>query len=807
MNHLVIIFNPFFVKSILKKRAEIIALLSNLSDLPLPSERTENILVEMPLNTLANMESLNLNAKGKTWERNWENNNPTSLLSKKSTPTNPGSKPPSLTSPTPRAIWSESPGQFDQPNVSEQAILQELLYCFQGIEGKILKRDCTTNGFCISHKFQLSRPQRKLVERLAELGWIYNKLESQRESDKLLSVSKGLIAQAMNTVVANELTEFYLILADLQSQLLQQKERPVESPMSEGVSRGSSGSQGPSTQTPLTLVQLEVHMRRPLERLRRLVSVCDACQDKKGGALATVVHSHLRNGDQSARNVVHTLLVAVCKPLYAMLSRWILDGELEDPFQEFFIQTNLKIKSDDQLWHEKYKVRESMVPSFISMAQARKILATGKSINFLRQVCEDHSQVNSREMLRQALENSSAEALFSLDRHSDLQILMDTTYLEISRRVLDVLNSKYKFMEHMQALRRYLLLGQGDFIRHLMELLEPLLRRQASELNSHNLTGILESAIRATNAQFEDASILERLDVRLLEQTPGDTGWDIFSMDYHVDGPIGTVFSSSSLSYLLLFNALWRAKRIEWILSLMWKRLTTSAKILPRLPELSPVLQQMHLLSAEMIHLIHQLQYYFLFEVMECSWDKLISNVQQADGLDDIIKAHNQFLDRIKAGALVDGSSEELSTQLRTVYDLVLQLQAREEKLHACVIREVQRRADLEKYIDEHGTSNEIEGQNQAAVKDFENFLATTRVSLRVLAQSYQDVVKKFLLLLASHPDISLQLLSSRLDFNEHYKRHDNRLAAPLTYQHRRRSDILGPSSALSTFRAPSEPL
>lgn len=66
----------------------------------------------------------------------------------------------------------------------------------------------------------------------------------------------------------------------------------------------------------------------------------------------------------------------------------------------------------------------------------------------------------------------------------------------------------------------------------------------------------------------------------------------------------------------------------------------------------------MYLLSDEMIHMIHQLQYYFLFEVIECSWDKLINNVQQADGLDDIIKAHNQFLAKIKAGALVDDSSE-----------------------------------------------------------------------------------------------------------------------------------------------------
>ena len=33
----------------------------------------------------------------------------------------------------------------------------------------------------------------------------------------------------------------------------------------------------------------------------------------------------------------------------------------------------------------------------------------------------------------------------------------------------------------------------------------------------HNLTGLLEAAIRATNAQFEHPDILKRLDCRLLE--------------------------------------------------------------------------------------------------------------------------------------------------------------------------------------------------------------------------------------------------------------------------------------------------
>lgn len=45
----------------------------------------------------------------------------------------------------------------------------------------------------------------------------------------------------------------------------------------------------------------------------------------------------------------------------------------------------------------------------------------------------------------------------------------------------------------------------------------PELARAATTLYQHNLTGILETAVRATNAQFDSPDILKRLDVRLLE--------------------------------------------------------------------------------------------------------------------------------------------------------------------------------------------------------------------------------------------------------------------------------------------------
>lgn len=65
--------------------------------------------------------------------------------------------------------------------------------------------------------------------------------------------------------------------------------------------------------------------------------------------------------------------------------------------------------------------------------------------------------------------------------------------------------------------------------------------KKADTLFLHNLSGILETAVRATNAQYDDVDILKRLDVRLLEVSPGDIGWDVFSLDYRVDGPIKTV--------------------------------------------------------------------------------------------------------------------------------------------------------------------------------------------------------------------------------------------------------------------------
>ena len=176
-----------------------------------------------------------------------------------------------------------------------------------------------------------------------------------------------------------------------------------------------------------------------------------------------------------------------------------------------------------------------MIPKFLALSWVKKILATGKSINYLHSVCHNSIPIPGKEAVKKSLQVETSPAnLFSHPTDNKFHEILERCYKETSSLVLDILFKQYKLLDHVTAMRKYLLLGQGDLIRYLLELLDEELSRPATQLFTHNLSGILETAIRATNTQFEDPDILDRLDVRLRDIQPGDVGWDVFSLDYKV---------------------------------------------------------------------------------------------------------------------------------------------------------------------------------------------------------------------------------------------------------------------------------
>ena len=94
----------------------------------------------------------------------------------------------------------------------------------------------------------------------------------------------------------------------------------------------------------------------------------------------------------------------------------------------------------------------------------------------------------------------------------------------IDKHLLETIYTKHSLVKHCNALKRYLLLGQGDFIQTLMDLVGPDLSSRAGDVSEYQLNGSLDAAIRASNAQFDDADVLDRLRVKLAKPTSMETG-------------------------------------------------------------------------------------------------------------------------------------------------------------------------------------------------------------------------------------------------------------------------------------------
>jgi gamma-tubulin complex component 3 len=119
----------------------------------------------------------------------------------------------------------------------------------------------------------------------------------------------------------------------------------------------------------------------------------------KGGALVDRVHSFTAHGDPYIRTFAHKLLTKITKPWYEMLKTWIYEGQLKDPFEEFFVRQGGGDKrytsntSKSFAWEGKYFLEKSLVPGFIGDQVSRKVFLIGKSLNFIRGDCGEENFV------------------------------------------------------------------------------------------------------------------------------------------------------------------------------------------------------------------------------------------------------------------------------------------------------------------------------------------------------------------------------------------------------------------------------
>ncbi|KAB8067486.1 Spc98 family-domain-containing protein [Aspergillus leporis] len=686
---------------------------------------------------------------------------------------------------------------------AEHGLLRDLPFNLQGLSSSNLEFSAPST---LKLPTTLPIPLMSLLNALAEPCLLYKGLSAFVESS-----SGGLLSQSLRAALSNELRSYLGLVATLEGEI----RRALAAP-------GESSDPGSTVKVGVTLKRCVVWTRDATMALRLMSLIVEEAQNKKGGQLISMIHGFsTSHGDPFVCALAEKLLAHVTRPFYDMLRLWIYDGELSDPYKEFFVvEPELSPSTDPRriatsVWEDKYKLDDDMVPSIITQDFAKKVFLIGKSLNFIRYGCGDSGWV-------EAYSKETSKEL----RYGDtatLETSIDEAYKTTMARLIYLMDEKFKLFDHLRALKKYLLLGQGDFIALLMESLASNLDRPANSQYRHTLTAQLEHAIRASNAQYDSPDVLRRLDARMLELSHGEIGWDCFTLEYKIDAPVDVVITPwGSTQYLKVFNFLWRVKRVEFALGSTWRRCMTGARgVLGSVDDkVGPDWKRARCAIAEMIHFVCQLQYYILFEVIEASWDQLQASISKPGcTLDDLIEAHTNYLNSITHKGLLGSSSsskaissnkyqeESFLSQLHHILKIMLAYKDAVDGLYSFSVAEFTRRQELSAKIETRtaqgrwgvterdlissrrtqGHKNSISSASTPNIANStddigtpslmnhdlsadDHMLASLRVRLRELSAEFKSRLNILLGDLAYQPDVDMRFLGVVMNFNDVYE-------------------------------------
>jgi len=571
----------------------------------------------------------------------------------------------------------------------------------------------------------LSSGARDALRVCGEAGWLYSRIQNYIGAVQAQVAQSGVVPRALASALMQEMHSYHVFLNSLEQQLPKH-----------------------GTDCKLTLRTLMKTLRGPISHLRTLALIVDGIKaDLNGGQLIADLYLHTMHGDVRHKDISTRILYSASLPWYDLLYDWTMSGMLTaEPQGEFFIVEDASV-TDANLWHGRYLLIEDQIPhvpgigsrgGLLSEQLAKEILIVGKGLNFIRKCLHDSEwEFDWRGILPRKLldgmdlddDKKSSQLKVELGFHYDAsndssfdmcgkggEILAQTSIektvanaaSQVHKHILSSLFEQHHLLEHLRGLKGILFLGQGDFICALMDSLHTEFesRESINEIYMISLMNIVNDALRSTNAKFLPKYVTDRVQVRLLSADAsrnnfwtGESkdskreGWDIFTLDYAIDAPLTAVVHPKAMEkYYLMFDMLFRLKKLEWMMNNTWRHSSTlnhSLQIINSkfgnvaldpssentLSRMKRLLRKFSITRQCMLHFLTNLQSYLMFEVLESGWKDLANKLKGAKTLDEVITSHDEYLDDILAKSLVgeasssgaEGGGNELPKQLRSV--------------------------------------------------------------------------------------------------------------------------------------------
>jgi len=330
--------------------------------------------------------------------------------------------------------------------------------------------------------------------------------------------------------------------------------------------------------------------------------------------------------------------------------------------------------NEDGPWIAGPHLCPSRLPTYIPLSLAESAVRVGKAVRFLRDANDDGQWVREYIVPLGTAAGKSADKSGAPQRVGDAALaatglpflgsLVNSATALINFRLIEQLLGRHRALAHLQVVHRYVLLTQGDFVTVLLAGMGAELEAPAAGLvmKQHALVGILETAVRGSNAALEDRDLTDCLYVQFASAGPGAKGWDVFQLGYRVEAPLDSLITKRSLaSYRLLFSFLWLVRRCEAALSALWNACKVASSSIEWLghPGLARLLHAASLSRMRMSHFIGGLRSYLMLWVLAPAWAELEESIGESSDFDGVLKAHQQYLNTLRERVLFIGREKQ----------------------------------------------------------------------------------------------------------------------------------------------------
>ena len=362
--------------------------------------------------------------------------------------------------------------------------------------------------------------------------------------------------------------------------------------------------------------------------------------------------------------------------------------------------------------------------------------------------------------------NISTDKILNISILDEIMRNIDLIHNLINKDLVRIFFQKFKFLENIDSLNKYLLLGQGDMIQNLMESLYTELQKPGNTIYKYVLQSVLESAINSTNARYNDKDCLNKLSIKLLKALPGDIGWDVFCLEYNIELPLSVVISSRNiLDYQKMFIFLIRIKRIEYAQNLEWRKIMTYSHDISndRYPFFKSKIKKSLKFNQQIMHFITSLHNYLTLEVLETQYKKLIKKIKNINSINELILAHNNFINSIKDKCFLDNKNNSniiIYKKIISIFDIIQRFRTAQDVLISTLLQKFNDLDEEEKSLN----SDNVE-ENEGDI-NYNRRIEESNKQINFLYDEFQD---KIIDLINYMKNFGLKYLAMKLDFNYYY--------------------------------------